>query len=122
MPIPQTNIDPVNLGDNPKLYFNNYFSSDITISSDVDGSIISYFETVAQNREAALTIASAVIYTAKKLGVNPMDYMMQFMKLPKGQLSQYLVAFLNKERVGTSYLGVNNQPPISKYVQRSILP
>lgn len=38
------------------------------------------------------------------------------------ELDAYLTMFLNLNRVGTSLLGISNQPQTNKYVQRAILP
>lgn len=120
-----TNLNPVNLAvndaTNPNVYFNNYFGPDVRISPDVDAAILSYFEEIAFNREAAKALASAVIFTSIQQNVNPMETLQEFTKLPKGQLNAYLVMFLNMQRKGTSYLGITNQPIANKYVNRSIL-
>jgi len=92
------------------------------VSSNVDAAILSYFESVSFNSEAAKALASAVIYTSKSQGVNPMQTLQEFTKLPKGELNAYLVMFLNMQRKGTSYLGITNQPITNKYINRSILP
>jgi hypothetical protein len=112
----------VNDNTDPNRYFNNYFDPTFTVSPNVDAAILSYFEEVAFNKEAAKALASAVIYTSKSQGVNPMQTLQEFTKLPKGELNSYLVMFLNMQRKGTSYLGITNQPITNKYVNRSILP
>lgn len=38
------------------------------------------------------------------------------------ELDAYLTMFLNLNRVGTSLLGISNQPQTNKYIQRAILP
>jgi hypothetical protein len=121
-----TNLGPVDqsVNDNtdPNRYFNNYFDPTFLVSSNVDAAILSYFEEVSFNKEAAKALASAVIYTSKTQGVDPMQTLQEFTKLPKGELNAYLVMFLNIQRKGTSYLGITNQPITNKYVNRSILP
>jgi hypothetical protein len=112
----------VNDNVDPNRYFNNYFDPTFLVSSNVDAAILSYFEEVSFNTEAAKALASAVIYTSKSQGVNPMQTLQEFTKLPKGELNAYLVMFLNMQRKGTSYLGITNQPITNKYVNRSILP
>ena len=120
-----TNLGPVDqsLNDNtdPNRYFNNYYAPTFTVSPNVDAAILSYFESVSYNREAAKALASSVIYTSKSQGVNPMQTLAEFTKLPKGELNAYLVMFLNMQRKGTSYLGITNQPITNKYVNRAIL-
>lgn len=103
-------------------YFNNYFDPTFNVSPNVDAAILSYFEEIAYTKESAKALASAVIYTSKTQGIDPMDSLREFTKLPKGQLNAYLVMFLNIQRKGTSYLGISNQPITNKYVNRSILP
>jgi hypothetical protein len=120
-----TNLKPVNLTVNDNTaaskYFNNYFRVNINVSPNVDSAILAYFEEVSFNRDSARALASAVIYTSQAQGIDPMETLSQFTKLPKGQLNSYLVLFLNLQRVGTSYLGLTNQPIANKYVARSIL-
>jgi|688.fasta_scaffold891596_3 hypothetical protein len=103
-------------------YFNNFFNIPPVVSSNVDSAIVAYFEQITTSKEAARALASAVIYTSVKQGLNPMDTLKEFQKMPKGQLDAYTALFLNFERVGTSFLGVTNQPAINKYIQRTILP
>jgi hypothetical protein len=120
------NLEPVDLTSNANTdankYFNNFFSPTFTVSPNVDDAVISYFETVADNKESAKILASAVMYTARTRGVNPMSILSEFTKLPKGEINSYLAMFLNLQRVGTSLLGLTTQPVTSKYVARAILP
>ena len=106
----------------PNTYFNNYFLPAVNVSPNVDTAIISYFEEVSHNRESAKALASAVIFTSREQGVDPMVTLREFTKLPAGELNSYLVMFLNMQRKGTSYLGITNQPSVNKYVNRSIIP
>jgi hypothetical protein len=118
------NIDSVNANPNQSTqqYFNNYFSNVPTVSSDQDSAVLSYFEQYTQgNKTAAKTLASAVIYTSIAQNIDPMSILTQFTKLPANELNAYLTMFLNLNRVGTSYLGINNRPTANKYVKRSIL-
>lgn len=120
-----TNLQAVNLNSfnerDVQKYFNNFFEVPIDVSSNIDTAIIGYFETIADNKEAARALASAVIYTSVKQGINPMDTLKEFQKLPRGELDAYTAMFLNIDRVGTSFLGVSNSPVINKYVNRTIL-
>ncbi len=120
------NLDPIDLSVNdntpPNRYFNNYFDPAINVSPNVDAAIMTYFEELSFNKSSAKALASAVIYTSKTQGVDPMDTLREFTKLPKGELNAYLVMFLNLQRKGTSYLGITNQPIANKYVNRAILP
>lgn len=106
----------------PDKFFNNFFDFPIEVSSNVDAAVVAYFEQIADNKESARALASAVVYTAVKQGINPMSALDEFRKIPLGDLSAYTALFLNFERVGTSFLGLKNQPVQNKYVTRAILP
>ena len=103
-------------------FFNNFFNFPVEVSSNIDAAVVAYFEQIADNKESALALASAVIYTAVKQGISPMSALDEFRKIPPGDLSAYTALFLNFERVGTSFLGLKNQPVQNKYVTRAILP
>jgi hypothetical protein len=117
----QINLNTIETKDTYK-YFNNFFDIPVEVSSNVDAAIIAYFQQVADTKESARALASAVIYTSVKQGLNPMETLKEFQRLPKGELDAYTAMFLNFERKGTSYLGITNQPQINKYIQRSIRP
>jgi hypothetical protein len=123
MSTPQ-NINQVNLNKaSGQNYFNNFFINGATVSTDQNDALVGYFQDQTNgNTAAAQVLASAVIATAVAQGVNPMEVLQQFTSLPRGQLNLFLATFLNLNRVGTSYLGVNNQPIVNKYIQRAILP
>lgn len=123
MSTPQ-NIDAVNANtnENTQRYFNNYFHKLSTLSADQDDAVIAYFEKQTNgNKSAAKVLASAVVYTSLQQNVDPMSTLDQFMRMPQGDLNAYLTMFLNLNRVGTSLLGINNQPIINKYTKRSII-
>lgn len=103
-------------------YFNNYFASTLDVAGNVNDSLIAFFERIADNRESAIALASAVVYTSQAQGTDPMEMLNEFANMEKNKLNAYLCMFLNLNRVGTSYLGINNQPMRNKYVQRTILP
>ena len=96
--------------------------SGAVIPANVNAAIISYFEELTGNKEAAQLLASSVIYTSSQQGIDPILMIQEFKSLPSNQLNSYLAAILNLNRVPTSLLGVQNQPKISKYVKRSIIP
>jgi hypothetical protein len=121
-----SNLSSVNIGVNKSTpsskYFNNYFVNPGNISSNQNDAVVSFFqEQTGGNKQSAAVLASTVIYTAMAQGVDPMSIIQQFQALPKGQINLYLAMFLNLNRVGTSLVGVNNQPVQNKYVTRSIL-
>lgn len=111
-------IDPL---DTDK-YFNNFFNFPIEVSSNIDAAIVAHFEQITENKESAKALASAVIYTAIKQGIDPMSALDEFKKIPIGELNTYTALFLNFERIGTSFLGLKNRPAQNKYVTRAILP
>jgi len=121
-----TNLSAVNTNavdpPNADKFFNNFFDFPIEVSSNVDAAIIAHFEQIAETKEAARALASAVIYTAIKQGLNPMAVLDEFKKIPLGELNTYTAYFLNNERKGTSFLGLVNRPVQNKYVIRTILP
>jgi hypothetical protein len=120
-----TNISAVNTNylnpANVDRYFNNFFEVPVNVTSNIDSAIVAYFEQISDNKETARALASAVIYTSVKQGINPMDTLKEFQKLSPGDLDAYTVLFLNYEREGTSFLGITNRPTINKYVTRTIL-
>lgn len=103
-------------------FFNNFFEFPIEVSSNVDAAILAHFETITDNKESARALASAVIYTAIKQGLNPMTVLDEFRNISPGDLNTYTALFLNYERRGTSFLGLVNRPVQNKYVTRAILP
>jgi hypothetical protein len=121
-----TNLNAVNLNSlidrDVDKYFNNWFDIPVEVSSNVDAAVIAFFENVTADKQSARQIASAVIYTSVKQGINPMETLAEFQKLDIGELDTYTAMFLNFDRVGTSYLGLKNPPLVNKYVQRAILP
>lgn len=103
-------------------YFNNYFINPGNISSDQNTAITAFFETITDgNRQSAAVLSSTVVYTAMAQGIDPMSILEQFRNLNKGELNLYLAMFLNLNRVGTSLVGLNNQPVQNKYITRTIL-
>ena len=118
--ITNINVNPLTTRDTSK-YFNNYFDIPVSVSSSIDDAIIAHFEQITTNKESARALASAVIYTSVKQGIDPMSSLDEFKKLEPGQLDAYTAMFLNFERIGTSYLGVNNTPAMNDYIKRTIV-
>jgi hypothetical protein len=114
-----TSIDLDTLKDTTT-YFNNFYLPELSVSQNVDDSIIGYFEKVTDSKQAAKALAGAVILTSISQGLNPMEVLSKFAAMPANQLNDYLTMFLNLNRIGTSYLGINNAPKTSKYVERLI--
>lgn len=103
-------------------YFNNLNLPPISVSQNVDDAIIGYFQQITETKETARALAGAVILTAASQGVDPMETLTEFTKMEPGQLNSYTTMFLNLNRVGTSYLGINNSPTAPKYVAHMIRP
>ena len=120
----QNNLSQVDISSNTstQTFFNNYFNPNFAVSTNIDDAVIAFFEQITDTKAAARLIASAVIYTSLEQNIDPMSTIEKFSRLNKPELTSYLVMFLNLNRVGTSYLGINNNPTVSKYVDRMILP
>lgn len=103
-------------------FFNNFFKSDLTVSSNVDDAVIGYFQSVTGDKDSGKLLAASVIYTATNQGLDPMALIEEFRKLGPGELNAYLTMFLNINRASTSLLGLSNSPEINKYIARAILP
>lgn len=105
------------------IFFNNYFVTPATVSANKNDAVVAFFERQTNgNKQSAAILASTVVYTAMAQGVDPMSIVQQFQALKPGELDLYLAMFLNLNRVGTSLVGVNNQPVQNKYIARAILP
>lgn len=113
----------VNRNTSTDKYFNNFFNKvQYDISSVVNDTVIGYFEPITDNKKSAEALASAVIYTAINLNLDPLLVLEDFKKKDKKELNSYLLVFLNLSRYGTSYLGSVNVPNTNKYITRTLLP
>jgi len=102
-------------------YFNNFYSPKLTVSQNIDDAVVAFFENITETKEGARAIAGSVILSALNQGLNAMDVIDKFSEIAPGDLSAYTAMFLNLNRVGTSYLGISNQPYTNKYVKRLII-
>ena len=102
-------------------YFNNFFNTPITISTAKEDAVVSYFEKITDNKDAALALASAVVYTSRVQNLDVMAVLDEFKKLGEDQVNMYISYFLNLSRVGTSLIGVQLAPKTNKYISRTIL-
>lgn len=81
-----------------------------------------FYELDANRNLQATTKYKAESVTNPRLGnVVLYNYFEITYELIENELNAYLTMFLNLNRVGTSLLGINNTPPVSKYVSRTIL-
>jgi hypothetical protein len=115
------NLSASTLSSNTNQYFNNFYSFPMNVSAETNDYIVAFFEEYASNSQTAQTMAASVIYTAKAQGLDPLTVMKDFQALPKGQLNNYLVAFLNITRVPTSILGLNKGAQVSPFITRTII-
>lgn len=122
-----SNLDPVNLSPleppppDVTKYFNNFFVKDLNVGTNASDAVIAFFDAYTGNRASAEILASSVILTSLAQNINPMSTLAELKKVGRGQLDNYLAVFLNLNRVGTSLLGLVNQPKTSVYIRRSII-
>jgi len=112
----------VDLNSSAQDFFNNFFTKQYNISPNANDAIVAFFESFTDTKEAAQALAAAVIYTSLSQEVDPMSTLDEFRKVPAGQLNVFIAMYLNLNRVGSSLLGVRNQPVTNKYVSRTIIP
>ena len=120
------NLGPISTGfealeSKPTAYFNNLSLPPLNVSQDVGDAVQSFFESVTGNAESARILATAVIYTSATQGISPMITLSEFQRLPPGQLNEYLVTFLNFNRIGTSLLGLMNNPFSNALISRTVI-
>jgi len=100
-------------------YFNNFYTLDYS-TGPANDAIIAFFEQYTANKKSARNLSAAVLYTAQSQGINPLSILSDFQSLPKGQLTTYLVAFLNSNRAPTSFVGIKDQKKSNPYIDRLI--
>jgi hypothetical protein len=102
-------------------FFNNYFQDDVIASQFTDDAVVGFFESWTGNKDSAKTLSAAILRTAQQQGIDPMELIVEFRALQGDQLNAYLTLILNLNRVGTSLLGISNNPKQSQYITRAIL-
>lgn len=121
-----SNISAVDASENTSgqtpTFFNNFYQPAFSVSQNVDDTILAFFEKVTDGKEAAKIMASSVIYTSLSQNIDPLETLQKFSTMSSDDLNAYVAMFLNLNRVGTSYLGINNRPRTGKYVARMIRP
>ncbi len=108
-------------GARPSGYFNNIFKPTTSLQTDMVDAVETYFEIITKNKTSARVLASAVIFTAKNQGLDPLELVKEFKKLGPGELNESLAAYLNLNRVPTSLIGTLNSPTPNQFVERAIL-
>jgi hypothetical protein len=106
---------------NASRYFNNLAGPSINVRQDAGDAVQNYFEKITGNKDSAAILASAVIYTSAAQGMDPMQTLSEFQRMPPGEVNDYIAVFLNLNRLGTSLLGINNRPFVNQFVVRNIL-
>lgn len=101
-------------------YFNNFYSQPL-VAGPAGDAILGFFEQYVSNKEAAKNLSAAVIYTATAQNLDPMIVLAEFQRVPRGQLTSYLAAFLNANRSPTSLLGFKASQNTNQYISRTIL-
>jgi hypothetical protein len=101
-------------------FFNNFYSQPLNVGPAGDA-ILGFFEQYVSNQAAAKNLAAAVIYTATAQNLDPMIVLSEFQRVPRGQLTSYLAAFLNSNRSPTSLLGFRSTQTTNQYITRTIL-
>jgi hypothetical protein len=114
--LPQEQIDETSS------FFNNYFRDPISASQFTNDAVVGFFENYTKNKDTAKVLAAAILRTADAQGIDPMTLVQEFQQLQGQELNAYLTFILNLNRVGTSLLGISNNPQQSQYIIRSILP
>ena len=114
--LPQKQIDETST------FFNNYFKDAVSVSQFTNDAVIGFFEYYTKNKDTAKVLAAAVLRTSDAQGIDPMTLIQEFQQLQGQELNAYLTFILNLNRVGTSLLGISNNPYQSQYIIRSILP
>jgi len=114
--LPQEQIDETSS------FFNNYFRDPISASQFTNDAVVGFFENYTKNKDTAKVLAAAILRTADAQGIDPMTLVQEFQQLQGQELNAYLTFILNLNRIGTSLLGISNNPQQSQYIIRSILP
>jgi len=121
-----TNIQAPNVSQNTsqesQKYFNNFYSVPFILGTEQNDVLNAYFEKYTGDATSGRNLAAAVTYTAKAQNIDPLSILSEFQKMGRGQLNNYLAAFLNVNRVPTSQIGINSGINTNRYVQRAILP
>lgn len=119
-----SNISAVNLNtnNNTSEFFNNFFDQELLITVEADQAITAFFEQRTNSKNAAKTLAGALVLTCSSRGLDPLSVLNKIKTLDTLEIDAYMALIFNLSRAGTSKLGVVKTPQVSKYVSRAILP
>lgn len=106
---------------NANKYFTNLYAIDFS-AGPANDALVAFFELYTGNKTSGRNLAGTVLYTALAQNIDPMSLLTEFQNLPKGQLDNYLAAFLNANRVPTSIIGIKQSQGTNPLVARTILP
>lgn len=113
---------PVRSQSNTEEYFDNYFTQDNGTNGNLYDAAVALFEKQSANREAAETIAAALLEAVKSKGLDAGEILDSFKQLSKEDVHRYMVTVLNSTRKNSSFLGFKNATRNNFFVSRSILP
>lgn len=103
-------------------YFNNYYTTLPDVTSDIDDTIIGFFENITGNSQSARIMASAFLFTTLAQQMDPMVMLDQMRTMSMEEKNKFLNMYLNLNRVGTSYLGNRGQRQNNRYLERMLNP
>lgn len=115
------NTSSTDSADLSKKYFNNYFSKELSFSSNQVDAVISYFEKRGFEREASIGVASVLLQQAKIDNIKVFELLDTLKGYNDVQLSSVVTQILNSNRSRTSDLGYKIQEPKEATEQRNII-
>jgi hypothetical protein len=103
-------------------FFDNYFVDDVSTSGSLYDAAVALFEKQAANRQAAESIATALLEAVRTQGLDPGEVLDLFKKITSEDINRYMVTVLNSTRKNSSFLGYRNQAGSNLFVSRTIRP
>ena len=102
-------------------YFENLYANPDFVDENLHEAIIAYFQTVANGRGAAESLAAAFLDSCRFGNRDPLLTLDQLKQFPDSEQYDIILVLLNSIRVGTSMLGktVVNTP--NKYALRQVV-
>lgn len=116
-------LQQANQKDPTTSYYNNFFNPTFDVSTNVDNTIVSFFQKMTGDSASASLLAGSVITTCAYNSIDPLSMIQELMTLSTGDLTSYVATLLNMGRETTSLLGTSNGSKTpTAYVDRTILP
>lgn len=100
------NLPSTNNNNPTTKYFNNFFTEDTRVGSNINDAILGYFQSITGNKETGRTLAGTVIYTALTQGIDPMSLLDEFKKLSDQTKIEQLSITQSTGAGGNVYLSV----------------